>query len=98
MKARNLPDRTFGVPSDSLGIGKRRQREAPAFPKLMRLQRRYLRDTLQLPRGSLFDVNAVPDVREAEFYQVMSALKDSGYKLTPGRHVGILSGPKPNDD
>lgn len=55
----------------------------------------YVAKKLKLPRGSLFELETIPDVNAAEFDQVMSDLKSAGYQPTPGIHVEFLTEPKP---
>jgi hypothetical protein len=53
----------------------------------------YLTQTLRLPRGAYVDEETIPDVDVREHDRVMAALKDAGYRPTPGAHVGLLTEP-----
>jgi hypothetical protein len=56
----------------------------------------YLIETLKLVPGSYFDYSTIADVDEQEFDRTLRALKDAGYRPTPGIHVGFLTEPKPD--
>jgi len=54
----------------------------------------YLIETLKLAPGSYFDYSTIADVDEQEFARTLEALKEAGYRPTPGIHVGFLTEPK----
>jgi hypothetical protein len=53
----------------------------------------YLTQTLKLHRGAYVDQATIPDVDLREYDRVMAALKDAGYRPTPGVHTGFLTEP-----
>jgi hypothetical protein len=53
----------------------------------------YLTQTLKLHRGAYVDEVTIPDVDLREHDRVMAALKDAGYRPTPGVHAGFLTEP-----
>ena len=83
---------TFDGPRDACDIHTVGHAEAHSMPCIDVVS--YVTRTLELPNGSRFDYNTIPDVNVTEFDLVMSHLKSAGYELTPGAHVGFLTEPK----
>jgi hypothetical protein len=57
----------------------------------------FLSEAPGITTASRFEVKTIPHVNVADYDAVMAALKASGYRLTPGVHVGFLTEPKRND-
>jgi hypothetical protein len=57
----------------------------------------YVVHELKLSTDAPFDVATIPDVDTAEFDRTMAALKDAGFRMTPGVHVNFLTEPKHNE-
>ena len=84
---------TFDGPRNACGLSRPGDANSQSMPCIEVTS--YLVNTLQLPRGSLFDYKTIPDVNVAQFEQVMSELKAGGYQLTPGARAGFLTEPRP---
>ncbi len=86
---------TFDGPNGNcrVALGANERVETLPYSKVLS----FLGDAPGITRASRFEVITIPDVNEADYDAVMAALKASGYRLTPGVHVGFLTEPKRND-
>jgi hypothetical protein len=47
----------------------------------------FVRDELRVPKGSIYDIRTIPEVKDEEIAAVGGKLKDAGYRFIGGRHV-----------
>lgn len=58
----------------------------------------FIRDSLKLRSGSVYDIRTIPDVDDAEMRRVVANLKGAGYRYIDGPHVMFLTGPHPDGE
>ncbi len=86
---------TFDGPNGNCRVALAAQGTAETLPCSQVLN--FLSAAPGITNASHFEVITIPDVNVSEYDAVMTALKASGYCLTPGVHVGFLTEPKRND-